>query len=120
MAKADAENSSDRGLYFETLALQFLQQQGLTLHSRNVGCRFGELDLIMQQAGKWVFVEVKYRRSSAFGGAAAAVTQDKQQKLRQTAAWFLQQQRSQANCRFDVVAISGESPYQIDWITNAF
>jgi putative endonuclease len=112
--------TSERGFYFETLALEFLQQQGLKLHSRNVSCRFGELDLVLQQAGRWVFVEVKYRQSAAFGGAAAAVTADKQQKLRLTAAWFLQQQRSQADCRFDVVAISGESPFQINWITNAF
>ena len=120
MASADVANSSESGLFFETLALEFLQKQGLTLHSRNVSCRFGELDLICQLAGQWVFVEVKYRRSDAYGGAAAAVTRSKQQKLRQTAAWFLQQQRSQTGCRFDVVAISGESPYQINWIKNAF
>lgn len=120
MANTGGVNSSESGFYFETLALEFLQQQGLTLHSRNLSCRFGELDLIMQHAGKWVFVEVKYRRNSAYGGAAAAVTAVKQQKLRQTAAWFLQQQRSQADCRFDVVAISGERPYQISWMTNAF
>lgn len=120
MAKADVANNSDSGFFFETLALEFLQQQGLQLHSRNVSCRFGELDLVLQQTGKWVFVEVKYRRSDAYGGAAAAVTPSKQQKLRQTAAWFLQQQHSQAGCRFDVVAISGDSPYQIEWIKNAF
>ncbi len=112
--------ASDSGHFFESMALEFLQKQGLKLHSRNVSCRFGELDLICQLADRWVFVEVKYRKSNAYGGAAAAVTQSKQQKLRQTAAWFLQQQRSQAGCRFDVVAISGESPYQINWIINAF
>ncbi|MBU2277429.1 MAG: YraN family protein [Gammaproteobacteria bacterium] len=112
--------AGDSGYFFESLALEYLQEQGLKLHSRNVSCRFGELDLICQLAGQWVFVEVKYRRSNAYGGAAAAVTRDKQQKLRQTAAWFLQQQRSQAGCRFDVVAISGELPYQINWIINAF
>jgi len=120
MTNADVANNSDRGFYFETLALEFLQLNGLKLHSRNVSCRFGELDLICQLDGRWVFVEVKYRRNDAYGGAAAAVTRSKQQKLRQTAAWFLQQQRSQAGCRFDVVAICGESPYQINWITNAF
>jgi len=120
MTNGSEASPSASGLFFETLALDFLQQQGLHLHSRNVRSRFGELDLICQQAGQWIFVEVKYRRSEAFGGAAAAVTLSKQQKLRQTAAWFLQQQRSQAGCRFDVVAISGASPYQIDWIKNAF
>lgn len=114
------KDSSEKGAYFETLALDYLQQQGLTLFARNVSCRFGELDLVCQQQKQWVFVEVKYRKNNSFGGAAAAVTLQKQQKLRQTAAWFLQQQRSQAACRFDVVAISGDSPYQIEWIKNAF
>lgn len=116
----DHNSSSDKGAYFETVALVYLQQQGLTLFARNVSCRFGELDLICQQQKQWVFVEVKYRQHNFFGGAAAAVTPQKQQKLRQTAAWFLQQQHSQAGCRFDVVAISGDSPYQIEWIKNAF
>ena len=38
-------------MFFEALALDFLQQQGLKLHSRNVSCRFGELDLICQLFG---------------------------------------------------------------------
>ena len=120
MAKADAENSSDRGLYFETLALEFLQLKGLKLHSRNVSCRFGEIDLILQQAGNWVFVEVKYRASSAFGGALAAVTVAKQQKLLRSSRWYLQQYRLHDHaCRLDVLAIEGQPPYRYQWIKNA-
>ncbi|MCT6698376.1 YraN family protein [Rheinheimera sp. 4Y26] len=114
------QGGNSKGAFFEDLALNYLQQQGLTLLARNVSCRFGELDLVCQQQKQWVFVEVKYRQNNSFGGAAAAVTLSKQQKLRQTAAWFLQQQQKQADCRFDVVAISGDSPYQIEWIKNAF
>lgn len=114
------QDSNDKGAYFEDLALTYLQQQGLQLHARNVSCRFGELDLVCLQQKQWVFVEVKYRQNNRFGGAAAAVTRQKQQKLRQTAAWFLQQQQQTADCRFDVVAITGDSPYQIEWIKNAF
>lgn len=112
--------STATGAMFETLALQYLQQQGLSLVSRNFSCRFGEIDLICRSAGQWVFVEVKYRQHNNFGGAAAAVTGQKQQKLIRTASYFLQQQRSQAPCRFDVVAISGAAPYRIEWIQNAF
>jgi putative endonuclease len=108
------------GAVFETLALQYLQQQGLSLVSRNFSCRYGEIDLICRKNQMLVFVEVKYRQSNGFGGAAAAVTLKKQQKLAKTASCFLQQQRSQAPCRFDVVAITGEAPYRIEWIQNAF
>ncbi len=111
---------AETGALFESLALQYLQQQGLGLVLRNFRCRYGEIDLICRSAEHWVFVEVKYRQHSHFGGAVAAVTLQKQQKLARTASYFLQQQRSQAPCRFDVVAISGAAPYRIEWIKNAF
>lgn len=111
---------AETGAIFESLALQYLQQQGLSLVMRNFSCRYGEIDLICRSAEHWVFVEVKYRQHQSFGGAAAAVTLQKQQKLARTASYFLQQQRSQAPCRFDVVAISGVAPYRIEWIQNAF
>lgn len=111
---------NNRGQQFELLALQYLQQQGLTLVQQNFQCKAGEIDLIMRDAAQLVFVEVKYRASSAFGGAAAAVTAAKQQKLIRAARWYLQQQgQSAAACRFDVVAIDGQQPYQYNWIRNA-
>jgi putative endonuclease len=112
--------SRDKGQFFETLAGQYLQQQGLQLVAQNVSCRFGELDLVMRQQDCLVFVEVKYRQSSAFGSAAAMVTTAKQQKLRATAHWYLQQQQWRGAARFDVLAIEGEAPYQFSWLKNAF
>ncbi|MBY5923212.1 YraN family protein [Ferrimonas balearica] len=107
-----------KGKEAERQASRYLQQQGLTHVAQNVQCRFGELDLIMRQGDTLVFVEVKYRRAGGFGGAIAAVTPQKQQKLRLTANWYLQQQGlSQSPCRFDVLAIDGDT---INWIQNAF
>ena len=113
-------DTKSSGHFFETLALQHLQQHGLRLVMKNFSCRYGEIDLICQSAQQLVFVEVKYRQNNSFGGAAAAVTLAKQQKLAKTASLFMQQHRSQAPCRFDVVAISGEAPYRVEWIQNAF
>ncbi len=112
--------SQAKGQYFETLAVQYLQQQGLQLRARNVSCRYGELDLVMQQRECLVFVEVKYRKDRSFGSASAMVTTTKQQKLRSTAHWYLQQQQWRGPARFDVLAIEGEAPYQFSWLTNAF
>ncbi|SHH98807.1 YraN family protein [Ferrimonas marina] len=107
-----------RGDWAEQRACDFLQAQGLTPLARNVHCRFGEVDLVMQASNQLVFVEVKYRRSGGFGGASAAVTPAKQQKLRLAAQWYLQQHGWEDRpCRFDVVAMTGE---HIDWIENAF
>lgn len=112
--------SRERGQQFETLAAQYMQQQGLQLLARNVSCRFGELDLICKDRDCLVFVEVKYRQSGAFGSAAAMVTAGKQQKLRQSASWYLQQQHWRGAARFDVLAIEGDAPYQFSWLKNAF
>ena len=61
---------SDAGRTAEQLAAAFLERQGLTLLARNYRCRFGEIDLVMRDGDSVVFVEVRLRRSSAFGGAA--------------------------------------------------
>ncbi|MBY6187811.1 YraN family protein [Marinobacter hydrocarbonoclasticus] len=107
-----------RGKDAEQQACRFLQAQGLSPVAQNVQCRFGELDLIMRQGDTLVFVEVKYRRHGGFGGAASAVTPHKQHKLRLTANWYLQQQgMSDCPCRFDVLAIDGDTT---NWIQNAF
>jgi len=113
-------NSSAQGYYFETVAMEYLERQGLSFVGRNISGRFGELDLIMKDQAQLVFVEVKYRKSSAYGGPLAAVTASKQQKLRLTATAYLQQHAPKAYARFDVIAITGTEPYQVEWLKNAF
>lgn len=74
-----------------------------------------------------VFVEVRFRKSDAFGGGLESITASKQLKLRKTAELYLQQNSKYKNARFDVVSMSknnqtnnnGQS-YSFDWVTNAF
>ena len=78
----------------------------------------------MLDADTVVFVEVRYRRYSAWGGAAESVDARKREKLSRAAQHFLQQESRWAKypCRFDVIAINADSqaPAQLDWIQNAF
>ncbi len=60
------------GAGYELLARRHLEHAGLTFCAANVAVRGGELDLIMRDGTTWVFVEVRYRRNDAFGGAAAS------------------------------------------------
>ena len=78
-----------RGNTAETLALEFLNAQGLELLERNFRCRTGEIDLIMRDDATLVFVEVRYRRSGAYGGAAGSVDRRKQQRVTRAALYFL-------------------------------
>src|SRR2546428_13015509 len=77
----------------EDRALAHLEQHGLKLIERNFRCRGGEIDLIMQERGSLVFVEVRKRADSRHGGAAASVTPGKQRRLQSGALPFFQRYR---------------------------
>lgn len=110
-----------KGSDAELLALRYLEQRGLLCLERNYRCKLGEIDIIMKQQDTLIFVEVRYRKQSAFGSAAESVTTTKQRKLIRAAQHYLQTHRLfDSPCRFDVLAIGGESSEQIDWIPNAF
>jgi putative endonuclease len=104
---------------FEGAALSYLQQRGLRLVRANFLCRHGEIDLVMRDGETLVFVEVRYRKSGAFGGAVGSITQAKRRKLISAAhiwlAWHPHDARRP--CRFDVLAFEGDG---IEWIPNAF
>lgn len=109
-----------QGQISEQQAHQYLLEQGLDAVGRNFSYKSGEIDLIMADGQVLVFIEVRFRRSASYGGSAASVDYHKQQKLRHTAQYFLQQQFASRppQCRFDVVAISANN--SIEWIKNAF
>ena len=65
----------------EAAALAYLEQAGLQLVTRNFRCKRGEIDLVMLDGATLVLVEVRYRSSEQFGGAAASVTWRKQRRL---------------------------------------
>lgn len=109
------------GRIAENQALEFLQQQGLTLVDRNYRCRRGEIDLIMQHSGTLVFVEVRFRKTSRYGSALESVDPRKQARIIHCATQYLASHRASVAARFDVVAISpNKGNLNIDWIPDAF
>ena len=118
-----ANTRKQRGDAAEAAAADFLIAQGLTPVASNQHCRFGEIDLIMQDQEMLVFIEVRARRSKQFGGAAASVSPTKQKKLILAATHFLSENAafSDAPCRFDVIAFEGESAFSAPiWYKDAF
>lgn len=112
-----------RGDAVEDSALDYLQRQGLRLVARNARARGGELDLVMHDGESLVFVEVRYRAGSGFGGGAASVDHGKRRKLvRAARAFLLRNPRyAEAPCRFDVIDASGDphAPH-LQWLRDAF
>ena len=103
-----SEQAGSRG---EDRALKILSAQGLSLLGRNLSCPLGEIDLIMRDGDVLVFVEVRVRSSSRYGGAAASIGSAKRRRLRHAAyvflPWLARQywQGAEPRCRFDVVAL---------------
>ena len=69
-----SKKQQHQGDLAEYEAKNYLISQGLLLLEKNYACKLGEIDLIMEDKGCIVFVEVRFRKSNAFGGAAARST----------------------------------------------
>ena len=108
----------------EARALAHLLRHGLVLVERNYRvaggpqARGGEVDLIVRDRdGTLVFVEVRMRRGTSHGGAAASVGAAKQRRLVYAAQRYLMRYASPPPCRFDVLALDGET---VAWLKAAF
>lgn len=115
--------SQSRGNQAEQTARVFLIRQGLRVVQRNYRAPCGEIDLVMDDRGTLVFVEVRYRNSTRFGGAAESVDTRKQARLRATAEHYLQKHKKAGKnpCRFDIVAIGpGTGDIEVQWLRDAF
>lgn len=112
-----------RGRAAEQRAAHYLTAQGVQILAQNLHTRLGEIDLLAWHHHTLLFIEVRSRRSSRFGGAIASVDRNKQEKLIRAAQYLLNTLPTQLAlpacppCRFDVVAIQGET---ITWIRHAF
>ena len=98
----------DVGRLGERIARHHLEDKGYRIVDANYQCRWGEVDLIALDGPVWVFVEVRARRSNAYGSPEESVTPAKARRLTLTAQDFLQRRvAASANLewRIDLVAI---------------
>ncbi len=121
----------ERGNAAEDRALAHLQAARLTLVERNYrtpGRGGGEIDLIMRDRdGTLVFVEVRSRAGSGFGGAGGSIGVVKQQRIVFAARHYLMRWPSPPACRFDVVLVEGRGDgggagagTSVEWLRGAF
>jgi putative endonuclease len=120
-ARAAAWRSAraDRGARAEALAAAYLEGKGLRIVTRNYRCRGGEIDLIALEGATTVFVEVRLRSSSDYGGAGESIQFFKRRRILMAARYFLAG-RAERLCRFDAVLLDRLAPEAIQWVRNAF
>jgi len=107
----------------EDLTEQMLRKKGYRILERNLRIAGGELDLIADDQGTLVFIEVKARRGNQFGGAPYAITTRKKQQIIKLALCYLSQHGlTNKQCRFDVILVVGTNGHtpQLTHIEQAF
>lgn len=117
-------DQQDKGKTGEKLAVDYLQAQGYQILDTNYHARQGEIDIIAEEKGILVFVEVKYYQEKSLRSLYEAVDRDKQQKIIKTAERYLFREKIENKyTRFDVVLIEFSNTDQvnkIDLIRDAF
>lgn len=112
-------NKRETGSAWEQRAAEYMQERGMLIRERNYRNRQGEIDIIGSHEGYLVFVEVKFRSSTAKGYALQAVDRRKQRQICKVADYYRYTHGLGENIpvRYDVVAVQGE---EIIWVQNAF
>ena len=85
----------------EDLAADELTKRGHDIVDRNWYCQIGEVDIVTQRGGTWMFFEVRTRRGRAFGTPEESVTSAKLQRMVDVAQMYL--------------SSHGLNVHQVDW-----
>ena len=102
----------------EEAAARFLARNGLEIVARNYRTRLGEIDLVAREGATLVFVEVRMRSGTRFGGAAASIDHRKRARIEAAARQYLARLAREPACRFDVVTLDGDN--DASWLRGAF
>ena len=110
------------GIQGEALACEELEKLGYAIIERRYRTRFGEIDVIANDAGTVVFVEVKTKTDSSFSDPVESVTKQKQRRLVSMAEQYgAYNTLDRTPCRFDVVTVDvSVAPPNITIYKDAF
>jgi putative endonuclease len=111
-------NKKEIGAEGEDMAVKALKKNGYKIIEKNYRSKFGEIDIVAEEKGCLVFVEVKRRSSTAFGGSFGAIDGKKKAHIIRSAQYYLKSHNClDRKARFDVVGIDGD---ELKIIQHAF
>lgn len=115
-----AKNKKSAGEKGEDIACMFLKKNGYKIRKKNYSSKFGELDIIADEADTLCFVEVKSRSSMDHGRPEEFVDGRKQHKLVKTALTYISKNNiNDRDMRFDIVSVDLNSS-ESRLLKNAF
>ncbi len=108
----------EEGTAGEEQAAKNLKKEGYRIIETNFRTKFGEIDIVAEEKGYLVFVEVKKRNTDTFGDPFHAITARKRQHIIKSALFYLKcHDCFNRPVRFDVVGIERD---KVRIIRNAF
>ncbi|SMC71164.1 YraN family protein [Pedobacter nyackensis] len=113
---------NDLGTWGEKIAVAYLESCGYRILNTNWRCARAEVDVIADQEGTIIFVEVKTRSSVDYGHPEDFVSYKKEKQLEFASSAYIEMRQHQGEIRFDIIAIVFENKdiYQINHIKDAF
>lgn len=111
--------STEIGRRAEQVAAKHLESQGYRIHSLNWRTRWCEIDIVASKGGVVYFVEVKYRRTDAFGGGLDYITQRKLAQMHFAAEfWMARHGHVARDYRLAAVEATGENYSVTAWVDD--
>ena len=114
-------NKRREGFFGEEIAVNYLKSLNYQIIRRNYYTPYGEIDIIAKERECYIFVEVKLRRSKAYGHPLEQLPQKKRERLIQSAQLYLEENKiTKCDWRFDYITLllSGET-YKVTHLKNA-
>ncbi len=99
------QRNKEIGALGERAATEFLRGEGYRILQCNYLCKAGEIDIIAEDGGVIAFVEVKTRSPRALLPPADAVDDEKQNRIRKAAKFYLSPFRDVDAVRYDVISV---------------
>lgn len=112
-------NNRAVGTYYEFLAREYLTSHGLKIINTNYRIRSGEIDIVAKDNSVYVFIEVKFRRSSKAGSALEAIDFRKRKQIIRIAMNYMYMNHipDDVCIRFDCIGFDGD---KMTYIRDAF
>ena len=112
---------NELGAKGENAAVEFLEQNGHQILTRNYKQGKCEIDIISREDAITVFTEVKTRSTDYFGYPEEAVDKKKRKKIRRAAEEYMFENKLDTEARFDIISVANlNGKLKIYHIKDAF
>lgn len=114
-------NNRGKGTLGETIAKDYLIENGYRIVEKNYRTKVGEIDLIAEKDNILVFVEVKSRSTTDFGLPYEAVNRKKINRIIKASLVYVKQNGyGNHQIRYDIIEVFLSRDRRINHIENAF